>query len=258
MKRVNIRVNKKILVVTLAAALFLCTGAAYALGAFEKRPEPVIGEYGSKFVDQYLAERMSKADSMAIPCYKQDDLLFENECFALGRDAGSYTESGFKTNLFERLVKMFPDPLVRETGDNIYVVYDTDGGARLFVFFSREKNNALFTDGYPVVMKAKLSYENFSKLRVGGSLKDVESIDPVMSLYSNKFDRYTDKVLERNEKAGMKLTSVHLLSDGILKIEYDRAGGGYVITNIAYSPDFILDGLNGKTCYKILDEDYVK
>ena len=51
---------------------------------------------------------------------------------------------------------------------------------------------------------------------------------------------------------------MHLLTDGILKIEYQRDSAlGYAITDIIYSEDFGLDGLYGETCYRITVADYV-
>lgn len=248
--------NKKIVVIVIAALLLIGTGVACTMKISERQPEPE-GGYTIDFVEQYIAEKLSDKNNDVVPCFKEEDLLYDTGCFALGADAGYYSgASGFITNLFERVVKIFPNPLIRENDDDIITVYDTDNHTRLYLFFSK-KSKGMFTDGFPVVMKEKLSYSDFSQLKLGDNLNMVESIDSIMPLYTRYFDQATDSVLERNKKVGRYLTSIHLLSDGILKIEYDKVDGNYVITNIVYNKDFILDGLNGKTCYKILDEDYV-
>lgn len=63
---------------------------------------------------------------------------------------------------------------------------------------------------------------------------------------------------ERNRKNGVCFSSLHLLSDGILKIDYDRKGEDYIVCDITYGEDFVLEGKYGETCYKIFIEDYVK
>lgn len=65
-------------------------------------------------------------------------------------------------------------------------------------------------------------------------------------------------MLKLNKEMVIYLTSVHVLTDGILKIEYDRTDDmEYVIKNIVHNEDFILDGLDGQPCYRIHEIDYV-
>jgi hypothetical protein len=153
---------------------------------------------------------------------------------------------------------MYPDPLVRENEDYIYLVYDTENNIRLFLFYSKDKTNGMILDGYPVIMKEKISYEDFSKIRVGDSIEEVNQIDPIIELYIKQFEMRPEAYYEMDKENGIYFTSVHLLMDGILKIEYERTGDDdYVITNIVYSEDFVLDGLFGETCYRISELDYV-
>ena len=148
--------------------------------------------------------------------------------------------------------------LVREIGDYLYLVYDTDNNTRLYLFFSKKKSLGVLTDGFPIIMKKKLAYKDFSSLQPGHNMRKVEEIDPVIPLYRRVFDEATDHVLKLNKERGIYLTSVHLLTDGILKIEYYRTDDReYIIRNIVYNEDFVLNGLDGQTCYRIHDEDYV-
>ena len=148
--------------------------------------------------------------------------------------------------------------LVREISDYLYLVYDTDNNTRLYLFFSKKKSLGVLTDGFPIIMKKKLAYKDFSRLQPGHNMRKVEEIDPVIPLYRRVFDEATDHVLKLNKERGIYLTSVHLLTDGILKIEYYRTDDReYIIRNIVYNEDFVLNGLDGQTCYRIHDEDYV-
>lgn len=106
-------------------------------------------------------------------------------------------------------------------------------------------------------MKKKLSHEKFAGLTVSDGIAKVESVDPVSKVYREMFDRVSDDAVEKRTSLGMPPTSVHLLTDGILKIEYRRDNAlGYAITDLAYRPDFVLAGLAGKTCYRIDEGDY--
>ncbi len=251
--------KRKIIVTAVFVVLIIGAGVAYAVTRLsERQPEPEIGSYSSDYVKQFVSENLSDKDNIIVPCYKENDLLYNTGCFSLGRDAGTNSASGFRTDLFERIVKMFPDPLIREEGNYIYAVYDTDISTRLFLFFSIEKSGGMFLDGFPVIMKEKLSYSDFAGLKAGDDIKIVEGIDPVVTLYTGSFDSISDNVLvERGDKFKF-FTTIHLLSDGILKIEYERESvGNYIIKDIIFAEDFALNGANGETNYKIAAEDYI-
>jgi hypothetical protein len=224
----------------------------------QKQPEP-IGNFSIDFVRQYSAEKLTSANNDTVPCFWEQELLFDTAgCYELGTDGGHFSSaSGFVTNLFERVVKIFPEPRLSVIGDYVYLVYDTENKTRLYLFFSKNKNSCFFADGFPVVMKEKLSYHDFTVLQKGDSIKKVESVDPVMPIYLKKFDEITESTIEQLTKNDDYLKSIHLLSDGILKIEYERTDGGYVVRSILYNEDFVLDGINGQTCYRINDADYI-
>lgn len=113
-------------------------------------------------------------------------------------------------------------------------------------------------DGFPVIMQKKLEYKDFTYIKKGDSIKIVENIDSIITQYIRHFDTISDDFLDGYSKKGAGATSIHLLTDGILKIVYERTNGDYVIINIMYSKDFVLEGLDVKTCYKISELDYLK
>ncbi len=77
---------------------------------------------------------------------------------------------------------------------NGYVVYDTDGGNRLFLFFSHSQGRLgpLITPvGYPVIIGKELSYADFFGIRSHkSSITDVEAIDHAAGLYRQWVSAY--------------------------------------------------------------------
>ncbi len=233
-----------------------------------RQPEPT-DPYTLDFLENYLKNNVSAGNQdaqkepsaigpAAIPRYREDDILYSSDKgYHLGTDAGVTKGFGLRTNILQRIVNLFPAPRVRELGDYIYLVYETDRGTRLFLFFSKQKTSGMLTDGYPIVMDRSLGYEQFEHIKPGDSLEDVKKIDPVVALYQRVFDRYFEVALNNSKSGGPSLTSLHLLTDGMLKIDYDRDdSNAYVVTEMTYRKDFVLDGVNGKTNYSIYPEDY--
>ncbi|MEA4890007.1 MAG: hypothetical protein VB070_11145 [Clostridiaceae bacterium] len=199
-----------------------------------------------------------------VPLYNHIDLLHStnDSRIYLGRDSGFYSiYPNTRHDLAKVILSVFPTDAIRETPDKsgAYAIYDTDIGVRLYLFFSKEKNNYATIDGFPVIMQKKLAFKDFEAFRTGDSIKLVGEIDPIISQYIQFFDTGSDEALKGYIEKGVGPTSIHLLKDGILKIEYTRnAEDDYVITKIVYSEDFILDGIDGKTNYQISESDYVK
>jgi hypothetical protein len=206
--------------------------------------------------------KVAQDGALGVPVYRADDLLVDNEaCFALGVDHGHRAAMSLRFDTFKRLETIFPSSAIRKLGGGgtIYVVYDIESEGRLFVFFSEDKSRYAFVDGYPILMKEELSYHAFEPLAVGDGIDKVQAIDPAVLRYREHFDSFNDIAIANYMELGMPPTSVHLLTDGILKIEYRRDPVlGYVITNMVYNADFVLDGFDGKTCYEIEAVDYVE
>lgn len=254
--------KKSHVVILVCAFVLIGSGTALALSISNKQPEPEIGNYNDEFVAQYISENKAEINGEngkeSVPCFNEDALIFENDgCFQLGTDPGNVSTS-FRTDFLERMVKIYPDPLVREYGDFLYLVYDSDKHTRLFLFYSKERTNGMILSGYPIIMKQKLSYNDFSEIHIGNSIEEVEIVDSIIALYLTKFIKLPDDYYKRNLENGIYFSSLHLLTDGILKIEYDRNGEDYIIINITYRKDFILEGGFGKINYEIYETDYVE
>lgn len=255
-----------LIIMSLLGLLLLGVGVAHAVGAIQaKQPEidPLTGEVAHlEDYRGFIAEhkRTAEAGPLEVPRYAEEELVFDNNCrFFLGRDSGLYKDTNVRFDLFRGVLALFPNAAIRESADGsyIYAMYDTDLGGRLYLFFSKEKDYR-FVDGFPVLMKNKLPYQEFASLKVGDGIEAVAGIDSIADTYRRLFDTENDMALENYTGRGAPPTSIHLLSDGILKIQYARDSTmGYVITDIVYSPDFVLQGFDGKTNYKIDEMDYV-
>jgi len=258
---------RMIIIVGVVALLVVGGGVAYGVAVNHERQLEVNPATGAVMILEnyrgFITEQAkpAQAGALEVPIYSESMLVEQKEwTIFLGRDSGYLRDANVRPDGFAKIETKFPSEAIRESADGsyIYVMYDTDAGARLYLFFSREKEYH-FVDGFPVLMNARLSYQDLAGLKVGDSMDIVEGIDPVIAVYRRLFDTGNDIVLENYTKRGAPPTSIHLLSDGILKIEYARnANDGYTITNLTYSPDFVLDGLDGKTCYRIAEVDYVK
>jgi len=221
------------------------------------QPKPS-GPHYQEFVTQYIAAYATAPDeAVNVPIYREEQILYSMECFAIGHDAGIQAHRGIRSGLFEDMVTMFPDPVVRDIGDFVYIYYDTENQTRLYVFYSKAKG-CFFTDGFPVIMKKTLSYQDFAELKAGDTVQQVADIDPIVPLHLPVFDIYSDDMVDNMEDHTNWFQTIHLLSDGILRINYDKVDGEYIIVSMIYNEDFILDGLDGQTCYRIYDEDYMK
>ncbi|MHB1344412.1 MAG: hypothetical protein ACYCX3_08660 [Thermoleophilia bacterium] len=251
---------KRYILIAVAAALVLVAGSAvaYAVGEVRDRAAPEVLDPVA-----YLEEEAAGVGSGAleVPVYSEQALVKpDNLIFRFGRDNGYRKDLGSRGESIEALQEFFPSAAIRRTAEGeSYVMYDTDGGGRLYVFFSAN-NDYMFVTGYPVLMKKKLPYGDFAGIEVGDGITEVENADPVATTYREFFDGFTDVETEHYTKVwGLPPTSVHLLTDGMLKIEYRRdADLGYAITNMIYAPDFVLDGFEGKISYKIDEADYVQ
>ena len=257
--------NNVIIAVLCIIIIIIGSGAVIAFNISEKQtsiPQSSFS-YNREFVEYYVSENKpgeneSDAAEVSIPVFSENVLFFDNSgCFDLGMDPGNVIV-GFRMDYFQYMVGYFPDPLVRESEEIIYLVYDTDQHTRLYLFYSKPRGNGVLLSGFPIIMKEKLSYQDFSGIKIGDCIEQVGEIDPVISIYISAFNLVPDLRYEQNMENDIFFSSVHLLTDGILQIEYDKDGDSYSIVDITYSEEFILEGGFGEICYAILKPDYIE
>ena len=197
-----------------------------------------------------------------IPVYSESDLFFDvnNDGFYLGRDVAIYYNLNAGQNSTEGIQKRFPTSAIRlkDNGD-MYSIYETDSGYRMYLFYDQSLDYD-FTIGFPVVVKELLQFSDFAGLKVGDSIETVESVDPVAGLYRKLLTEVWQldaKGAKGHAAYGYPCTSIHYLSDGLLKIEYDMPEDGVlVLSGIEFAPDYILtDPIGRRVDYRIEEVD---
>ena len=208
---------------------------------------------------------VSGEEPLDIPVYSESDLFFNlnNDGFYLGRDVARYYYADAGQNSTRGIQKRFPTSAIRlkDNGDK-YSIYETDSGYRMYLFYDQSRDYA-FTIGFPVVIKKLLPYSDFAGLKPGDSIETVEAIDPVAGLHKKLYNevwKLDAKGAKGQADHGYPCTSIHYLSDGLLKIEYDMPEDGVlVISGIEFAPDYILTDPRGrKVDYRIEEVDLPK
>lgn len=194
--------------------------------------------------------------------YPAEDFLFDNHCFSFYRDMDYFLFLSARYDFTSTIINEYPPQAVRTIENNgqksMYIVYETDDETRVFVFFF-ESDDFQYTRGYPIIMKESLCLTAFSELHIGDSISDVEKIDPIAAQYRRGYDTLSDELIQQLYVDGReKISTVHLLTDGIVRINYNRnSSGEYIIEQIILADDYTIPVLGGKLCYLIYPEDYI-
>ena len=274
--------RKKIIIISILLISFtsIMTGCANFRGTnnekgygnkkveIQKRIDNYDDEKGYNFIEDtenFLKEHSTEEKDLyqneLISIYDETSLLKDTaKNYRIGRDAG-YNNGleNTRMDLVGSIITAYPTKAIRETDYGYYMMYDTDTGIRLYLFFRQEENNKYrYLSGFPIIMAKKLSYSKFKSISEGDTIDKVISIDPVTKNYKMIFDENNDAAIENQINKGVGPLSIHLLTDGILKIEYKRSDKSYVITKITYSPDFELECFSGKLKYAINAWDYMR
>jgi hypothetical protein len=273
--------------VTVVAVLALGAGLLFGLPALAKGPRVKPVSTGTGFGQIYLRMQQLPKDEnghinyplkdyrkfieehakgtdlgkLDVPVYFEADLVPVNACFGIGIDSASIFSANMRPDTLVKIESYYPTTAIRKGVDkeNIYIMYDTQTGLRLYCFFSFEKTQFRWKDGYTVLMKKgqNLCYRDFEGIQIGSEISDVQRIDPLTAYYWDIFDAQNEAFMNSRIMKGDPFSTIHYLKDGILKIEYMRISGRYFVTRMVYNKDYTLDGLFGSTCYKIADIDNV-
>ena len=208
--------------------------------------------------------RTTKQREFGIPIYTKEELINAGEHVLSGFYYDAYWH-GMKNSLPNASIEVFrnlPTSGIRFRDEgSFYSMYDIDGEYRLFVFFS-EQNNYLSPVGYPVIVKQPLAYEAFSSINIGDKAEAVITVDPGSELVIeriltiNEYDE-AEAVFQYNEKCGKTVSTLHYLTDGVLRIDYGlNEAGDVVIEAMTYGADWKLANAGGVIIdYRILPED---
>ncbi len=249
------------IVVIVIGALFLSMSVYAARSALLKNraiDNASIAE-AEGIIEQTL-DRQSDKDNeplMDIPIYTEFDLLYE---FGLiGKDTSPYSFTGSMPNSVEYILTCYPGASIRKMDDGkAYLVYDTDTGYRLFLLMDKNLNY-MATIGYPIVIKEQLSIKDFAGVKVGDSIDEVCAIDSCGEVYKTLIGiyGYNKQVSDYLAEKGKPISSIHYLSNGLLKIEYSiDENDNIIITNILFDEDYVLENTLGNPVdYRICDID---
>lgn len=120
---------------------------------------------------------LSEQKKLVPPVYPEEDLLFDANYIFLARDFGFYDGLNIGSMTIGPTLAVYPDAAIRERDEHSsYVMYDTDTGYRLYLQLS-DVNRMFLPVGVAVVVKDKLSHDDFSAIQVGDTIAAVEAID---------------------------------------------------------------------------------
>ena len=215
-----------------------------------------------------LAAQKDAECALNVPVYWQDALIYSNPeedflALSFGRDYGYSTAEhpDYGVGIVSDILYRLPTDAIRvmNSGDYIYLMYDTDQGQRVYLFANKwqDINSYETLSGLPVIMEKALSYEDYARVEKGMEISELAQIDPAMSTYSKSFyDRFSTMNAGSWKEYGIPVTTISILKDGALKITFDYIDEKFVVDTIEFSEDFTFEGYYETICYRIAEVDY--
>lgn len=152
-------------------------------------------------------------------------------------------------------------------GGYLYSFYDMFFDASEGKYTTDDETYITFIGG--VYVENILDYADFSSIKIGSTIQDVEQIDSAVAMYMlcDKYNEMEDAFSSNDlmlKYKKDKAYSLHLLTDGLLTIHYDKKNGEYIVSDIVFSEDFIYESPYIEECFgnsypkqfKILPQDY--
>ena len=190
------------------------------------------------------------------------------------------------------LLDTMPDAAIVYDADTNtgYMMYDLDNGMRLYHMLKymgeSDIQSATMTQyleievlGNPAMMAKKTSFAEFDGvLKDGATITELADVDPVFNAYIDYMRKgyfysylnteYADeegnikegayeRFIESNRDYDRPVSSVLILTDGVLKIYWDYDGNDYVVGRYEFREDFIMESFGIEVSYKIEDRYYV-
>lgn len=246
-------------------ALFLALCCCFCLAACGDKVDDGAGTTDSvtdtsESVSDSTGESQEILESLDVPVYNENALLLGSDgVIDFGWDSSLFKYFSGMARTLEVCLKIYPTNAVREREDGLtYVVYDTDTGYRVYRFYGEPFEYPRATGFVIVINKEKiLSYNDFKDIKVGDSVLAVEAIDSVATLHKKARGGMDPNIVEHWAKEGHPWTTVHYLTDGILKINYTSPEKGtFVVSEIIFDENYNITGQDGIVVnHKIEDID---
>ena len=200
----------------------------------------------------------------------------------------AYAEKSHGAKDVSSVYRNMPDAAIKynpysKTG---YMMYDLDNGMRLFFMMkdmgdSEGQRSYLGVNvlGNPVIMAKRTSFAEFDGvLKDGATITELAKVDPALNahidymrkgfFYSHRSPAYHDDygnidetsykgLITSNEEMGRTVSSVLILTDGVLRLIWDYDGSDYVVKRYEFREDFIIETYGIEVSYKIDDRYYV-
>ena len=202
----------------------------------------------------------------------------------------AYAEKSHGAKNVSAVYEKMPDAAIKynpysKTG---YMMYDLDNGMRLF-FMMKDMGDSegegqrsylgVNVLGNPVIMAKRTSFAEFDGvLKNGATITELAKVDPALNahidymrkgfFYSHRSPAYHDDygnidetsykgLITSNEEMGRTVSSVLILTDGVLRLIWDYDGSDYVVKRYEFREDFIIETYGIEVSYKIDDRYYV-
>ena len=202
----------------------------------------------------------------------------------------AYAEKSHGAKDVSSVYRNMPDAAIKynpysKTG---YMMYDLDNGMRLF-FMMKDMGDSegegqrsylgVNVLGNPVIMAKRTSFAEFDgALNDGATITELAKVDPALNahidymrkgfFYSHRSPAYHDDygnidetsykgLITSNEEMGRTVSSVLILTDGVLRLIWDYDGSDYVVKRYEFREDFIIETYGIEVSYKIDDRYYV-
>ena len=171
-----------------------------------------------------------------------------------------------------------------------YMMYDLDNGMRLYYMLKDMGESYIIKTpetqylelnvlGNPAVMAKRTSFAEFDGvLKDGATITELAKVDPAFSAYSDYMrkgifyqmygTRYKDEegnvyedsyknFIDGEIRMDRPVSSVLILTDGVLKIFWDYVGDDSVVDRYEFREDCIIESYGIEVSYKIDDRYYV-
>ena len=171
-----------------------------------------------------------------------------------------------------------------------YMMYDLDNGMRLYYMLKDMGESYIIKTpekqyldlnvlGNPAVMAKRTSFAEFDGvLKDGATITELAKVDTAFNAYSdymrkgffyqmygtrlkdeegNVYEDSYKKFIDEEKGMDRPVSSVLILTDGVLKIFWDYVGDDYVVDRYEFREDFIIESYGIEVSYKIDDRYYV-
>ena len=198
--------------------------------------------------------------------------ILDDKAYVIGVELSNTSNSKYRNPLeFHPSIVMekykIPVTFLRNPEEGrYYAVAKVKGGGYAYFFFERPRwqTGEYYTEDLTCVTEIGCLYaekvlqkSDFDVLKIGDTIEDVIAIDNAAVVTKQWNDMLVARDMDGPRHAS---ASVHLLTDGLLTIEYTHKGTVYTIKSITYSEDFIFNSPfiepEYPKDYSILPQDY--